>query len=188
VASRNSARPELTLFDAQSNKLSAQRSLINASLMPQFSAFAQGYYGYPGMDMFKSMVNAEWSLNGIVGVRMAWNIGAFYTKKNNINKLDVAEQQIAIQRDLFLLNSQMQTTQDDGEITRLRSAIEDDNKIVELRQSVRIAAESKLNNGVIDATDLLRKIADETTATLNLSTHEIELLQAIYRLKTTLNQ
>ena len=188
VASRNSARPELTLFDAQSNKLSAQRSLINASLMPQFSAFAQGYYGYPGMDMFKSMVNAEWSLNGIVGVRMAWNIGAFYTKKNNINKLDVAEKQIVIQRDLFLLNSQMQTTQDDGEITRLRSAIEDDNKIVELRQSVRIAAESKLNNGVIDATDLLRKIADETTATLNLSTHEIELLQAIYRLKTTLNQ
>ena len=82
----------------------------------------------------------------------------------------------------------MQTTQDDGEIARLRSAIEDDNRIVKLRQSVRMAAESKLNNGVIDATDLLRKIADETTAALNRSTHEIELLQAIYRLKTTLNQ
>ena len=188
VASRKSARPELSLFDAQSNKLSAQRSAINASLMPQFSAFAQGYYGYPGLDMFKGMVNADWSLNGIIGVRMMWNIGAFYTKKNNINKLDIAEQQIAIQRDIFLLNTQMQTTQDDGEIARLRSAIEDDNKIVELRQSVRMAAESKLNNGVIDATDLLHKIADETTATLNRSTHEIELLQAIYRLKTTLNQ
>ena len=188
IASRNSARPELSLFDAQSNKLSAQRSAINASTMPQFSAFAQGYYGYPGMDMFKSMVNSEWSLNGIVGVRMSWNIGAFYTKKNNLNKLDVAEQQVAIQRDVFLLNTQMQTTQDDGEITRLRSALEDDNRIVELRQSVRVAAESKLNNGVIDATDLLRKIADETTAALNRSTHEIELLQAIYRLKTTLNQ
>lgn len=188
VSNRNSARPELYLFEAQSNKLSAQRSAINASLMPQFSAFAQGYYGYPGLDMFKSMVNAEWSLNGIVGMRMLWNIGAFYTKKNNLNKLDVAEQQIAIQRDVFLLNTQMQTTQDDGEIARLRSAIENDNRIVKLRQSVRMVAESKLNNGVIDATDLLRKIADETTATLNRSTHEIELLQAIYRLKTTLNQ
>jgi hypothetical protein len=51
-----------------------------------------------------------------------------------------------------------------------------------------MAAESRLENGVIDATDLLRKIADETTATLNRSTHEIELLQATYRLKTTLNQ
>ena len=188
VMSRNSARPELKLFDAQSNKLTAQRSAINASLMPQLSAFAQGYYGYPGLDMFKSMVTPDWTLNGIVGVRMAWNISAFYTKKNNINKLDIAEQQIAIQRDLFLLNTQMQTTQDDGEIVRLRGAIEDDNRIVELRQSVRLAAESKLNNGVIDATDLLRKIADETTASLNRSMHEIELLQAIYRLKTTLNQ
>jgi hypothetical protein len=82
----------------------------------------------------------------------------------------------------------MQTVQDDGEIDRLKSAIEDDKRIVELRKSVRIAAESNLKNGMIDATDLLQKIADENNALLNLSTHEIELLQAIYRLKTTLNQ
>ena len=188
VASRTSARPELTMFEAQSNILSAQRKAITASTMPRFSAFVQGYYGYPGLDMFKSMVSAEWTLNAIVGVRMSWNIGAFYTKKNNLNKLDVAERQISVQRDIFLFNTQMQSTQDDGEIARLRSALEDDNRIVELRRSVRMAAESRLENGVIDATDLLRKIADETTATLNRSTHEIELLQATYRLKTTLNQ
>ena len=188
VASRTSAHPKLAMFDAQSNILSAQRNAITASVMPRFSVFAQGYYGYPGLDMFKSMVSAEWTLNAIVGVRMSWNIGAFYTKKNNLNKLDVAERQISVQRDIFLFNTQMQSTQDDGEIARLRSALEDDNRIVELRRSVRMAAESRLENGVIDATDLLRKIADETTATLNRSTHEIELLQATYRLKTTLNQ
>ena len=188
VASRTSAHPELTMFEAQSNILSAQRNAITASVMPRFSAFAQGYYGYPGLDMFKSMVSAEWTLNAIVGVRMSWNIGAFYTKKNNLNKLDVAERQISVQRDIFLFNTQMQTTQDDGEIARLRSALEDDNRIVELRRSVRMAAESQLKNGVIDATDLLRKISDETAAALARSTHEIELLQSIYRLKTTLNQ
>lgn len=188
VISRTSARPELALFDAQSHKLAAQRKAINASLMPRFSAFAQGYYGYPGLDMFKSMVSAEWTLNAIVGARMSWNIGAFYTKDNNLRKLDAAERQMALQREVFLFNTQMQTTQDDGEIARLRCALEDDNRIVELRRSVRIAAESKLENGAIDATDLLRKITDETTAMLNRSTHEIELLQAICRLKTTLNQ
>ena len=188
VASRTSLRPELAMFDAQSNKLVAQRKAITTSVMPRFSAFAQGYYGYPGLDMFKSMVSSEWTLNAIVGVRMSWNIGAFYTQKNNLSKLDAAERQIAIQRDVFLFNTEMQTTQDADEIVRLRSALEDDNRIVELRRSVRMAAESRLENGVIDATDLLRKIADETTATLNRSTHEIELLQATYRLKTTLNQ
>ena len=188
VASRTSQRPELAMFDAQSDKLVAQRKAITTSVMPRFSAFAQGYYGYPGLDMFKSMVSSEWTLNAIVGVRMSWNIGAFYTKKNNLSKLDAAERQLAIQRDVFLFNTEMQTTQDDGEIARLRSALEDDNRIVELRRSVRMAAESRLENGVIDATDLLRNIADETTATLNRTTHEIELLQATYRLKTTLNQ
>ena len=188
VASRTSLRPELAMFDAQSNKLVAQRKAITTSVMPRFSAFAQGYYGYPGLDMFKSMVSSEWTLNAIVGVRMSWNIGAFYTQKNNLSKLDAAERQIAIQRDVFLFNTEMQTIQDDSEIARLQSVLEDDNRIVELRHSVRMAAESRLENGVIDATDLLRKIADETTATLSHSTHEIELLQATYRLKTTLNQ
>ena len=188
LQSRTSARPELALFDAQESKLEAQRKAINASLMPRFSAFAQGYYGYPGLDMFKSMVSSDWTLNAIVGVRMSWNIGAFYTKRNNLEKLNAAQKQIAVQRDVFLFNTEMQTTQEDGEIARLRKAIEDDNRIVELRRRVRMAAESQLENGVIDATDLLRKINDETSATLARSTHEIELLQAIYRLKTTLNQ
>lgn len=186
--SRTSARPELGLFEAQERMLTAQRKAINSSAMPRFSAFAQGYYGYPGLDMFKSMVSSEWRLNGIVGLRMSWNIGALYTKKNNLERLNIAEQQIAVQRDIFSFNTELQRVQDDGEITRLRKAIEDDVRILELRRRVRIAAEAQLENGVIDATDLLRKISDETNASLARSTHEIELLQAIYRLKTTLNQ
>lgn len=188
VASRTSARPELALFDAQAVKLDAQRKAVKSSLTPRFSAFAQGYYGYPGLDMFKSMVSSDWRLNAVVGVRMSWNIGAFYTKRNNLGKINAAERQIDVQRDVFLFNTRMQTAQDDGEIARLRNAVADDDRIVGLRRSVRMAAESKLENGVIDATDLLRKITDETSAALSRSTHEIELLQAIYRLKHTLNQ
>lgn len=188
IASREPLRPELKLFTSQEGKIEAQRKAVTTSVMPRFSLFAQGYYGYPGMDMFKSMMATDWTLNAMVGVRMQWNIGAFYTKKNNLEKLNTAKRQIAVQRDIFLFNTEMQTTQQDGEIARLRRAVKDDNRIVELRRSVRMAAESKLENGVIDSTDLLRKIADETTATLNRSTHEIELLQATYRLKTTLNQ
>lgn len=188
VASRTSARPELELFDAEAGKLDAQRKAVKSSLTPRLSAFVQGYYGYPGLDMFKSMVSSDWRLNAVVGVRMSWNIGAFYTKRNNLGKINAAERQIDVQRDVFLFNTRMQTAQDDGEIARLRNAVADDDRIVGLRRSVRMAAESKLENGVIDATDLLRKITDETSAALSRSTHEIELLQAIYRLKHTLNQ
>lgn len=156
--------------------------------MPRFSAFAQGFYGYPGLDMFKSMMSSEWRLDGMIGVKMSWNIGAFYTKNNDLKKLDIKQQQIDIQRDVFLFNSDLQTSHEDSEITRLRKVIDDDDRIVELRHRVRIAAESQLTNGVIDTTELLKKISDETIAKLNKSSHEIELLQATYRLKNILNQ
>lgn len=185
---RISARPELALFDARIEKLSAQKKSVNTSVMPRFNLFAQGYYGYPGLDMFKSMTSSEWTLNGIVGVRMSWNIGAFNIRKNNLRNIDVAANVVAVQRDVFLFNTDLQLTQDDSEIERLRKAVADDERIVELRKSVREAAEVQMANGVIDTTDLLQKITDETRARLARSVHEIELLQAICRKKHTLNQ
>ena len=134
------------------------------------------------------MTSSDWTLNGLVGVRMQWNISGFYTYKNNLEKITNAQENIAVQRDVFLFNTALKTTQEDAEIARLKKVIADDARIVELRKNVRLAAESQLENNVIDATDLLRKITDETTAKLNQSTHEIELLQAVYKLKNTLNQ
>lgn len=186
--SLTSARPELALFEAKANRLSAREKAVTSTVMPRFNLFAQGYYGYPGMDLFKSMITADWTLNGMAGVRMQWNISAFYTKGNTLKSLRTAGEQIGVQKDIFLFNTQLQTTQTEGEINRLRHAMQDDGRIVELRRSVRMAAESQLANGVIDMTDLLQKITDETTAILNRNQHEIELLQATCRLKHTLNQ
>lgn len=181
-------RPELALFEAQAQRIDVRRKALNSALMPRFSAFAQGYYGYPGLDMFQSMRSSDGTLNALVGVRMSWNIGALYTRRNDLGKLRTARQQIDVQRDIFHFNTRLQTTREEGEIARLRKAVASDTRIVELRRAVRVAAESQLENGVIDTTDLLRKITDETTAALNRSTHEIELLQTLYQLKHTLNQ
>ena len=181
-------RPELALFEAQAQRIDVRRKALNSALMPRFSAFAQGYYGYPGLDMFQSMRSSDGTLNALVGVRMSWNIGALYTRRNDLGKLRTARQQIGIQRDIFDFNTRLQTTREEGEIARLRKAVEADTRIVELRRAVRMAAESQLENGVINTTDLLRKITDETSATLNRSTHEIELLQALYQLKHVLNR
>ena len=181
-------RPELALFEAQAQRIDVRRKALNSALMPRFSAFAQGYYGYPGLDMFQSMRSSDGTLNALVGVRMSWNIGALYTRRNDLGKLRTARQQIDIQRDIFHFNTRLQTIREEGEIARLRKAVASDTRIVELRRAVRVAAESQLENGVIDTTDLLRKITDETTAALNRSTHEIELLQTLYQLKHTLNQ
>ncbi|WP_064975651.1 TolC family protein [Alistipes provencensis] len=182
------ARPELALFDATADKLTAQERLVKSATRPRFGLFAQGYYGYPGMDYFQSMMSSDWSWNAMVGVKMSWNFGAYYTRKNSLAKLRTAKAQVEVQRDIFLFNTRLQTTEENGDIARLRKALADDDRIVALRRSVREAAESKLRNGVIDTNDLLRKITDEATAATARSAREIELLKTIYELKHTINR
>ena len=182
------ARPELALFDATADKLTAQERLVKSATRPHFGLFAQGYYGYPGMDYFQSMMSSDWSWNALVGVKMSWNFGAYYTKKNSLNKLRTAKAQVEVQRDIFLFNTRLQTTEENGDLARLRKALADDDRIVALRRSVREAAESKLRNGVIDTNDLLQKITDEAAAATARSAREIELLKSIYELKHTLNR
>ena len=188
MATTELTRPELVLFDAKKNRLAAQEALIKSSTRPKFGFFTQGYYGYPSMDYFASMMSNEWRWNLLTGIRMSWNFGAYYTKKNSLNKLRTAQQSIDLQRDVFRFETDLQISQETGDIARLRKTIADDARIVSLRQSVREAAESKLRNGIIDTNDLLQKITDEAAARSAQSVHEIELLKALYELKHTTNQ
>lgn len=186
--SQGIARPELAFFDAKIGTLAAQQQLVKTSTRPHFAFFAQGYYGYPGMDYFDAMTNSDWSFNALIGIKMMWNIGSYYTKKNTLSKIAIAQQQVNVQRDVFLFNTQLQTAEENGNISRLRKAIADDERIVKLRRAVREAAESKLRNGIIDTNDLLRKITDESNAETARTAREIELAKAIYELKHTINQ
>ena len=188
MATTELTRPELALFDARKKTLSAREALIKSSTRPKFGFFAQGYYGYPSMDYFASMMSNEWRWNLLTGIRMSWNFGAYYTKKNSLNKLRTAQQSIDLQRDVFRFETNLQVSQETGDIARLRKTIANDARIVSLRQSVREAAESKLRNGIIDTNDLLQKITDEAAARSAQSVHEIELLKALYELKHTINQ
>ena len=140
------------------------------------------------MDYFENMMSSDWSWNALIGVKMSWNFGAYYTKKNTLSKLRTAQRQVDVKRDIFLFNTQLQTIQESGDVARLRKALADDDRIVQLRRSVREAAESKLRNGIIDTNDLLRKITEEDTAAAARSAREIELIKTIYELKHTLNR
>ena len=188
TVSGESARPELAWIDAQQERLAAQELSVKSATRPRFGVFAQGYYGYPGLDYFAGMVSTDWTWNALIGVKMSWNFGAYYTKKNRLSNLRVAKQQLDIQRDVFLFNTDLQVAEEQGNISRLRRALADDNRIVALRRSVREAAESQLRNGVIDTNDLLRKITDEASARSARSLREVELLKAIYELKYTINR
>jgi len=180
-------RPEMRLFDSQLRLADAQEKALNSALMPKLGVFAQGYYGYPGYNMFEDMKSHSWSLNGMVGVRLTWNIGALYTRKNDKEKIALQRRLVESNRDVFLFNNNLEQLQQNEEMNRYRKLMADDEEIIALRKSVRKSAESKLAHGIIDVNDLVREINQENAARVQHSVHEIEMLKQIYDNKFTTN-
>ena len=177
---RETSRPELTLLDAKIGTLTAQEGLIKTSILPRISLFAQGWYGYPGLDMFKSMTSADWSWNAIVGIRMNWNVSALFTRDNQLQQISTAKSQAEVQKDLFSFNTRLQSIGLDADVSRLQNQATEDARICQLRRRIRQSAESQYRNGTITIAQLLKAITDETTAEAAAENHVLELLKIAY--------
>ena len=180
-------RPELRLIDSQLRLADAQDRALKAALLPRLGVFAQGFYGYPGYNVFKDMMHRDWSWNGMVGARLTWNIGALYTHRNDKAKVQLQRETAENQRETFLFNNRLEQMQQAEAIDHYRRLMAQDEEIIALRQQVRKAAESKLSHGIIDVNDLVRDINSENAARLQQSIHEIEMLKQMYDLKYTTN-
>ena len=178
-------RPELKTIDAQLRLADAKEKALDATLMPRLGVFAQGYYGYPGYNMFEDMMSRKFSWNGMLGARLTWNIGALYSRKNDKAKLQAERETAEANRERFLLDNKMEQIQLNENISRYRQLMIDDEEIISLRSSIRKAAESKLAHGIIDVNDLVREINSENKARVEQCIHEIEMLKEIYNLKIT---
>ena len=183
----NNGRPELKAINAQLRLADAQEKALDAALMPKFGVFAQGFYGYPGYNMFEDMMNRQWSLNGMIGARLTWNIGALYTRRNDKEKIQMQRKTAETNRSVFLFNNNLKQIQQNEDIERYRKLMADDEEIISLRSSIRKAAESRLSHGIIDVNDLLKEITNENAAKVQQCVHEIEMLKEIYDLKYTTN-
>jgi outer membrane protein TolC len=167
-------RPELTLFAQQSKLALQQLQMIQAKNMPKAALFVQGGYGRPGLNMLKN--SFEWF--GIGGVKLSWSLGAWYTAPREKKIVQLQSDAIQIQQATFLLQTATQQQQQLAEIKKLQQLIGTDREIIELRESIRTAAEAQLQNGVITANDYLREVNAADQARQTMLTHDIQLMQA----------
>ena len=164
-------RPELKALDAQLRLTDAQERALDAAMMPRLGVFAQGYYGYPGYNMFEDMMSRKFSWSGMIGARLTWNIGALYTRKNDKAKLQVQRETTEVNRERFLFDNNLEQIEQNENISRYRQMMTDDEEIISLRSSIRKAAESKLAHGIIDVNDLVREINSENKARVEQCIH-----------------
>lgn len=181
-------RPEMQLFDNQLKLSSIKEKALNTQIRPKLGIFAQGFYGHPGFNMFEDMMNRKWSLNGIAGIKLSWNVGALYSLKNDKAKLRLQREMTENAREIFLFNNQLEEIQQNENIKRYHTMKQADDEIIMLRTNIRKAAESKLSHGIIDINNLLREINNENAAKIQQTIHDIEMLKEMYNLKYTNNE
>jgi len=176
-------RPELGLFDAQLRLLDNQTQLEQTAILPKFGLFLQGGYGRPGLNMLATGFSPFY----IGGVRFSWNISSFYTRRNNLDNIQLSKQMVNVSKETFLFNNNLKINQQQTEINKMRDLLRTDDDILQLRTNIKKACSAKVDNGVSTVTDLLREINAESLARQQKSLHELQLLLQIQNLQYSTN-
>jgi outer membrane protein TolC len=175
------SRPELQLYNYQLKGLDVQERTVAAKNLPKLNLFLQGGIGKPALNM----LNTNTEPFAIGGLRINWPLSGFYTSKNEKAAIEVSRQSIDLQKETFLLNTNIQLKQQDAELDKLSGLLSSDEEIIALRASVKQASSAQLENGVINTSDYLREVNAEDQAKQNKILHEIQLLLAQYNKQTT---
>lgn len=177
-------RPELALYEAQLRQADMQLRQLNTSISPKFNLNVQAGYGRPGLNMLKNGFEPYLT----AGIKMQWNFGALYSRKNDIRKIRTQMESIESDRRTFLLNTSVDLAENDGAVRKAREMLENDERIIGLRESIRRSGEEQYRNGTLKMTDLMDMIDDEHDARISRSIHHIQLLMAIYDMRNTLGK
>jgi len=156
-----------------------QESQLKSDLLPKVSAFVQGAYGRPTLNIIENKFG-PWF---IAGIRFNWSLESLYTNSNQKEILKLNRQAVDADKETFLLNTKLDLTQQNDQIKKYNELIQQDGNAIALRESVRKSAEAQLSNGVITVHEYIQKTNAENLARQTLILHQIQLLQAKYNQK-----
>lgn len=165
----NAGAAFLVQFDIQKSLTQANGKLENASILPKLALFAQTGYGKPGLNFLKN----EFEPYYIAGLRLSWQLSAFYTYQNQqqltrlaLSKSDAKKEEVTNRK--MIRNRQLY-----HDWNRLNNAVSRDEEMVVLRQKILTTAEVQLANGSITAAEYLVKLNDVAEARINLELNGI---------------
>lgn len=179
VLGKDIIRPELNLYSSQINLFNSQESSVNANNMPRLNLFVQGGYGRPGLNMLED----KFKFFAVGGLKLTWNFGGLYTTKNEKRLIQNSIDNVEVQRETFLFNTNLELTKEESEIQKMKKLMEKDEEIINLRHRVKIAGESKYKNGTYQINELIRDINAEAMAHQSKVLHKIQYLMNIYNYK-----
>ncbi|MGB0524525.1 MAG: TolC family protein [Flammeovirgaceae bacterium] len=167
-------RLELSLYDAQIAYQALESERIDLDNLPKFSLFLQTGAGQPALNL----LNNELEPYYLGGLRLSWNISNFYTSNKKKKLYALNQSMILSEKETFQFNTDLQLSQQQVEIAKIKKLIEKDKQIILLRERITETAKNQLENGVITSTNYKELVIDADQARQNLALHQIELLVA----------
>ena len=174
-------RPELELYNLQRNLYDTQLQTITAKNMPQFGVFLQGGYANPALNMLDN----RFKLYAVGGVKLSWNLGNLYTKKNEKRNILLEQEMVDVQEETFRFNINQQLTQENIEIEKIKNLMIKDDEVIHLRERIKLSSESKYKNGSYQVNDLIQDINAVNQARQTKALREIQYLQQQYNYNFT---
>ncbi|HWD87226.1 MAG TPA: TolC family protein [Mucilaginibacter sp.] len=171
-------RPELKAYELQKAVYDAQQKQLKSDYLPKFSAFFQGAYGRPTLNIIENQFGPWY----ITGLRLNWSLGSLYTLGNQKKILNLNRESVDADKTTFLLNTKLDVTQQDEQVKMYTDLMRQDEQTIALRESVTKSAAAQLANGVITTHEYIQQVNAENLARQNLILHRIQLLQAQYNL------
>lgn len=173
-----------TLLDARGDLAKAEYSSALAKGMPTIALFARGGYGRPGLNM----LNPDPQSYFMYGATFSWNIGELYSLGKRRQVRDHTLRLLELKREAFELTTRAKVVEQQKEVRQYRRLVDRDKEILDLRKRISDRAEVQAEAGTITTTERLQKLSAYTVARQTYEAHRIQLLRALYRVKTTIGE
>ena len=174
-------RLEYNLFSLQQQKAESMKKVAAVKRMPKFWAYGQAGYGKPGYNMLLNDFDDYYS----IGAKLTWNVWNWNKTRNEKTILDLNKEIVESNKKAFDQGLATDLERKMAEIVKIGALLPKDQEIADIRSNIVRTYASRLQNGVITATEYVTELHAETEAKLNLRIHEVQLARAKYEYLAT---
>jgi outer membrane protein TolC len=175
-------RPEFEQLRRSRARLEREVEATSTENRPRLLAFGQAGVGLPGLDQFRRSSDAFWQ----AGLRLEWRPWTWRSAGRKAAALRLQQEVLETEEAALGRRLARAVAADLEDMARLEAALDDAERVVELRTEVERQARAQYDEGAITTPDYVEARTDVLEARLELERHRVELAQARSRYLTTL--
>jgi len=178
------SRPEFTQFAAGRAALDAQRDVLAAQRLPRVALVGRAGYGRPGLNQ----LGREFDSYYVAGLQVEWSPWDWGAARRAREVQSLQAQVVESHEAAFASALERAAVRDGARIAALADALEADDRIVTLRESVLAESRLRHDEGDITTADYVARLTEALTARLDRETRRVQLAEARARYLTTIGR